>query len=411
MQKPYDILWINARVVTCDARNQEFENAAIAVKDGKVAWIGELQNLPCPHDDAANEIVDLERAVVTPGFIDCHTHLVYAGNRANEFSLRLQGVTYSEIAKNGGGIQATVKATREASVKTLFEQSLPRAKSLVASGVTTLEIKSGYGLDFKTECKMLEVACMIEKDLGVEVHRTFLGAHTVPKEFKERADDYVKMVCEEMIPKIAKEKLATAVDVFCENIAFTLEQTEKVFRTARDHHLQIKCHAEQLSASGAAALAAQYHATSVDHLEFLTDKDVATLAEAKVTAVLLPGAYYFLREKQLPPVSALQKANVPIAIASDCNPGTSPIASLLLIMNMACVLFGLTSKEALQAVTINAAKALKIAETHGSLEKDKVADFAVFDVQSADELAYFVGTSPLKFSVKKGKKLFSSSLY
>lgn len=407
MSKPYDALWVNARIVTCDQLNP-LDHAAIAVKDGRIAWIGELSNLPHPQEEASDIIYDVNDLLITPGLIDCHTHVVYAGNRAHEFTLRLEGKTYAEIAQAGGGIQSTVKATRIASEDELLAQSLPRAQSLMQSGVTTLEIKSGYGLDWNTECKMLRVAGKIQEELGLEVHRTFLGAHTVPIEYKTEPEKYVDLVCNEMIPKIAEQQLAESVDVFCETIAFNLNQTEKIFRAAAAHHLKIKCHAEQLSASGAAALAARYSALSVDHLEFLNPSDISALAKHDVVAVLLPGAFYFLREKQLPPIAALKEAKVPIALASDCNPGTSPIASLTLIMNMACTLFGFTPIEALLAVTKGAAIALNLEASHGSLKLNNIADFAVWDVKSPDELAYFMGTQPLKFLVKKGEIIYRS---
>lgn len=396
MNKQWDAIWINGKIETCSSAGT-LKNGAIAVKAGRIAWIGHLDKIPdCP-------IHDLEGRLVTPGFIDCHTHVIYAGNRANEFAMRLQGKSYADIARSGGGILATVKATREASKQELFQQSLNRIKVMLKSGLTTLEIKSGYGLDWQTELKMLQVAAQLQKSLPLTIYKTFLGAHTVPPEYVHNADDYIAMVCEIMLPEIAKNSLAQAVDVFCENIAFNLQQTEKVFATARSLGLAIKCHAEQLTASGAARLAADYHALSVDHLEYLQEQDIDYLANKKIVAVLLPGAFYFLREKRLPNIASLRAHHIPIAIATDCNPGTSPILSLLMIMNMACTLFGLTVQEALLGVTLHAAKSLGLQKDYGSLEVGKYADFAVWNVESPVDLCYLLGAEPLYKSFKNGE--------
>lgn len=390
--KKWDALLINGLLATCEQDDIGLiKRGAIASLDGKIAWCGSMEDLPHLPETLAQQVHDLHGACVTPGFIDCHTHLVYAGNRANEFVLRLQGKTYEDIARQGGGIQSTVAATRAASYEDLLQVSLQRAKALCASGVTTLEIKSGYGLDWQTEVKMLRVAKEIGKLLSITVKRTFLGAHTIPAAYRAaNPDAYVNLICDEMIPRVAKEKLADAVDVFCENIAFNLVQTERIFKVATQHGLGIKCHAEQLSASGAAALAAKYHALSVDHLEHLTRAGVQALAKAGTVAVLLPGAFYFLREKQLPPIALLREYGVPMAIASDCNPGTSPVLSLQIIMNMACTLFRLMPEEALLGVTRHAAKALGIEKTHGTLTVGKVADFIVWDVADPVELVYYL---------------------
>lgn len=403
MKMHFDTLWYNGTVVTADKQNEVIEKGCVGVKDGRIAWVGTMQDLSQLPADVATEKLDLEGKLLTPGFIDCHTHLVYAGNRAHEFELRLQGVTYADIAKQGGGIQYSVKATREASEAELFAQSLPRAKALMMSGATTLEIKSGYGLDWKTEAKMLRVAKQIEETLSIDVHRTFLGAHTIPMEYKQNADEYVDLVCETMIPRVANEGLAQAVDVFCETIAFSVEQTERIFKAATKHQLKIKCHAEQLTHSGSARLAASLNALSVDHLEFLAESDVDTLAKSGTVAVLLPGAYYYLRETTPPPIDALRKAGVAIAIASDCNPGTSPILSLPLIMNMACIVFRLTPHEALRGLTINAAKALGIENQVGSIKVGKAADIAIWNVTNLADIAYYVGNNPLHKLVKNGK--------
>lgn len=403
MNNQWDAIWINGSLISCEQNKDLIKQGAIAVKNGKIAWIGKSHDLPASPGQLAAEVHDLQGRCLTPGFIDCHTHLVYAGDRAHEFEQRLEGVSYEEIARQGGGIQSTVKATRAASEEALFQASIKRAKALLASGATTIEIKSGYGLDLETELKILRVAKRIEKNLPLTISTTFLGAHTVPLEYKGKTDDYIDMVCNEMLPAIAKEQLADAVDVFCEKIAFNLAQTERVFKTATQYGLAIKCHSEQLSDSGSAILATKYQARSVDHLEHLSEAGVKALAESNTTAVLLPGAFYFLREKQLPPIDLLRNNQVPIAIASDCNPGTSPIMSLTLILNMACTLFCLTPQEALLGVTRHAAKALGLEQTHGTLSIGKVADFAIWNVIHPVELAYYVGDSPLWKLVKHGK--------
>jgi imidazolonepropionase len=354
-------------------------------------------------ENLADEVYDCEGRCLTPGFIDCHTHIVYGGNRAHEFELRLQGVTYEEIAKQGGGIQSTVKATRELSEETLFEQSLKRVYALMHSGVTTLEIKSGYGLNLETELKMLRIAKRIEKTLPVTVSKTFLGAHTTPHEYRSNPDEYIDLVCHEMIPAVVENNLADAVDVFCEKIAFNTKQTDRVFRAAHKFGLGVKCHAEQLSDSMGAILAASYNAWSVDHLEHMSDAGVKAISNSGTVAVLLPGAYYFLRETQLPPVNALREHGIPIAIATDSNPGTSPVLSLLMILNMACTLFRLTPVEALEGVTRHAAKALNLQNTHGTLTIGKVADFAIWDVGHPVELVYYMGGNPLRQLVKGGR--------
>lgn len=402
MDKKWDAIWVNGTLAPCEQGYGLLKQGAIAVEGGKIVWIGKMSELPAAPQALAETVHDLKGQCLTPGLIDCHTHLVYAGNRAHEFEQRLQGVTYEEIASQGGGIQSTVTATRAVSEEALFEQSLKRAKALLKSGVTTLEIKSGYGLDWPTELKILRVAKRIEEHLPVTVSKTFLGAHTVPLEYKGKADAYIDLVCNEMIPAIAQEKLADAVDVFCEKIAFTLEQTERVFQAAQKFGLAVKCHAEQLSDSGCAKLAANYHAWSADHLEHLSEDGVLALAQSDTVAVLLPGAFYFLREKKFPPIGLLREHQVPMAIASDCNPGTSPIMSLRLILNMACTLFRLTPEEALIGVTRNAAKALGMGSTHGTLTLGKAADFAVWDIQDLAELAYYMGDHSLRQVVRKG---------
>lgn len=403
--KQWDTLWINASICTCENGYGLITQAAIASKDGIIAWVGAMDNLPDSPESLADNVVDVSQRLITPGLVDCHTHIVYAGDRSREFEMRLQGMSYADIARQGGGIQSTVTATREATEDELFDQSVFRAHALMMSGATTLEIKSGYGLDWETESKILRVARRISEVLPLTVQTTFLGAHTIPAEYKNNPDAYVDLVCNEMIPRVAEEDLANSVDVFCETIGFSLAQTECVFKAAQDHGLAIKCHAEQLSDSGSAKLAAKYAALSVDHLEFLSDKDVVALAESGTVAVLLPGAYYFLREKKLPPIAALRQHKVPIALASDCNPGSSPVLSLLLMINMGCTMFSLTPEEALLGVTHYAAQALGISDSLGSLTVGKFADMAIWELEHPAELAYYIGGNPLTMLVKSGNIL------
>ncbi len=402
----WDDLWINCQLSTMVSDLGQIKNAAIAVKDGKIAWLGPISELAGPADTLAIIIHDAAGRCITPGLIDCHTHLVYGGNRYHEFASRLHGASYESIAQAGGGIQFTVAKTREASEESLLKQSYKRAKALAAEGVTTLEIKSGYGLDLVTELKILRVAKQLEDLLPITVFLTFLGAHSLPSEYKNKPDEYIELVCHDMIPALVEVGLVHAVDVFCEKVAFDLAQTERVFKTAREFNLKIKCHAEQLSYTGGAQLAAQYGAVSVEHLEFLSNEGVIALAKANTVAVLLPGAFYFLRETMLPPIDLLRLHKVPIAISTDCNPGTSPVTSLLLMLNMACTLFKLTPEEALLGVTKYAAQALGLQKTHGTLEVGKVADFVLWDIEHPTELAYTIGLNPVANVVKSGKSVF-----
>ncbi len=399
----WDSLWLNVHLATMEvgADYGIIRDAAIAVKDGKIAWLGAAQNLPA--DYAAQTTHDGQDCWLTPGLIDCHTHMVYAGNRSNEFEARLNGVAYEEIARQGGGIVSTVKATRAATEQELMQASLPRVLSSLREGVTTLEIKSGYGLDTATEAKILRVARQIQRDLPVKVTTTFLGAHALPPEFAGRADDYIDEVCERMLPAIVAEGLADAVDVFCEKIGFTPAQTERVFQAAQRHGLPVKLHAEQLSDQGGAALTAKYQGLSADHLEYLSEEGIAAMQKNGTVAVLLPGAFYFLRETKYPPLAALRAAGVPIALATDCNPGTSPMTSPLLTMNMACTLFRMTPLEALQGVTINAARALGMEQNIGSLSAGKQADFAIWKIERPADLAYLIGVNPCVASVYAGQ--------
>jgi imidazolonepropionase len=399
----WDSLWINARLVTMrDGRYNSIERGAIAAQAGRIAWVGAQADLAAPPRQLAAAVHDADGALVTPGLIDCHTHLVHAGNRAHEFEMRLQGASYEDIARAGGGIMSTVRQTRDASEAELMNSAAERLRRLVAEGVTVIEIKSGYGLDTRTELAMLRAAKLLGESAPVTVKTTFLGAHALPAEYQGRADDYIALVCNEMLPAAAAAGLVDAVDAFCEGIAFSPEQTARVFDKAQKLGLRVKLHADQLSDLGGAALAARYGALSADHLEYTSEAGVRAMAEAGTVAVLLPGAFYFLREKQLPPVQLLRDYGVPIAIATDCNPGSSPLTSMLLALNMACTLFRLTPEEALAGATCHAACALGMADSHGTLEPGKVADFAIWNAASAAELAYAMGANPCIGRVRGG---------
>ncbi|MEM5345499.1 imidazolonepropionase [Paraburkholderia azotifigens] len=397
-------VWNHLKLCAQGDPDQTIDDAAIAVENGRIAWLGAARELPAHY--AAWPREDLGGAWVTPGLVDCHTHLVYGGQRADEFAQRLAGVSYEEIAKQGGGIVSTVRATRAADEASLFAQSAARLEAMLAEGVTAIEIKSGYGLDLQSERKMLRVARQLGERYPVTVYTTFLGAHALPPEFAGRADDYIDEVCERMLPALADEGLVDAVDVFCERIGFSLEQSERVFHAAARHRLPVKMHAEQLSNAGGTALAARHRALSADHLEFLDEAGVAAMKEAGTVAVLLPGAFYFIRETQLPPIDLLRRYGVPIAISTDSNPGTSPATSLPLMMNMATTLFRMTVPEVLQGVTRHAAQALGKADTHGSLAVGRAADFAVWSVQSLAELAYWIGRPLCERVVRGGETVY-----
>ncbi|QBG35798.1 imidazolonepropionase [Litorilituus sediminis] len=406
-KQEWQTLWVNVNIATMsDAGNSygEIKAAALAVANGKIAWLGKQADLP-DFDDNKTQVIDGQGQWLTPGLIDCHTHLIYGGNRANEFEMRLQGKSYQEIAEAGGGIVSTVKATREASKDQLLASALPRLTALHQQGVTTLEIKSGYGLDTETEIKMLEVAGTLAEKLPVTIKRTFLGAHALPVEYKDNPEAYVDLVCNEMMPLVAKRQLADTVDVFCENIGFNLSQTERVFASAQKHGLAIKVHAEQLSDLGGTELAAKYSAKSSDHVEFLSNQGIAAMKQADMTAVLLPGAFYFLRETQLPPITQLREQGVAMAIATDANPGSSPICSIQLMLNMACTLFRLTPAEALAGVTCHAAKALDLSDKKGILAVGYDADIAQWNITQPAELCYQFGVNPLTSLIKAGKKV------
>ena len=400
-----DAIWLNARLATLAAGHAGLgvvEGGAIAARDGRIVFAGSSADLPVAWRDGPG-VVDCEGRWITPGLIDCHTHLVYGGDRALEFEMRLAGASYEEIARAGGGIVSTVGATRAASEDNLLRHALARLDALLAEGVTTVEIKSGYGLELAAERKSLRVARRLADERSVTVRTSFLGAHALPPEFVARRADYVGAVVEEMIPALAREGLVDAVDGFCERIAFTREEIARVFAAARAAGLPVKLHADQLSNGGGAALAAEFGALSADHLEYADEAGVAAMARAGVVATLLPGAYYVLRETQAPPVALFRKHGVPMAVATDCNPGTSPLTSLLLALNMAATLFGLTVEECLAGATRHAALALGLAGETGSLEVGKWADLAIWDVERPAELVYRLGFNPLHARIWKGR--------
>jgi imidazolonepropionase len=394
-----DRLWQNARLATM-ARNGTVEDGVLACKNGRIVYAGSRKDALA---FAAAEVVDCAGRWITPGLIDCHTHLVHAGNRSHEFELRLAGASYEEIARAGGGIVSTMAATRTASETELVEAALPRLDSLIAEGVTTIEIKSGYGLSLDDELKMLRAARQLGEVRGVTVKTSLLAAHALPPEFAGDADSYIDHVCETIIPAAAKAGLADAVDGFCETIGFTSAQIERVFRAATAHGLPVKLHAEQLSNGHGAALAARYYGLSADHLEHLDNAGIAAMASAGTVAVLLPGAYYFTRETLPPPVAKLRVAGVSMALATDCNPGTSPLTSLLLAMNMGATLFHLTVEECLAGVTRNAARALGMQDQVGTLEVGKSCDLAIWDIERPAELAYRIGANPLHQRIWRGQ--------
>ena len=396
-------LWHNCHVATMqNGRYSMIENAAIVTLGNKIDWIGDQQNLPEAQYD---ETIDLQQAWVTPGFIDCHTHSVFGGNRSVEFEKRLQGVSYAEIAAQGGGIASTVRATREATEQQLLNSALRRVKSLLKDGVTTIEIKSGYGLDYVNERKMLRVIREIGQRLPITVKSTCLAAHALPPEYHEQSDAYIEHICTEMLPKLHQEGLVDAVDAFCEYLAFSPEQVERVFKTAQSLNLPVKIHAEQLSSLAGSSLAARYQALSADHLEYITEDDIKAMAASSTVAVLLPGAFYFLRETKLPLMDLLKQHQVRIALSTDLNPGTSPVLSLRLMLNMGSTLFRLTPEETLAGVTIHAAHALGLQDSHGSLVQGKVADFIAWDIEHPSELTYWLGGDLSKRIVYQGQEI------
>ncbi len=402
LNNEFDSVWIDVNLATINDKDYGIiENAAIAIKDGKIAWLGKRADIPA-FDAFSTPTYQGKGGWITPGLIDCHSHIVYGGNRAKEFEMRLEGATYQEIAAAGGGIVSTVKATREADEETLYVAAKDRLNALMQEGVTTVEIKSGYGLDTETEIKMLRIARLLGEHHPVDVKTTFLGAHALPPEFKDNADGYIDLVCGEMLEAVAQENLADAVDAFCESVGFDLPQTKRVFEAAKKHNLPVKLHAEQMSNLGGSEMAAGFNALSVDHIEYLDEAGVKAIKESGTVAVVLPGAFYFLRETKQPPFDLLRKHQVPMAIATDANPGSSPLCSLQLMLNMACTLFRMTPYEALSGVTINAAKALGIQDKVGTLAVGKQADLVLWNIENPAQLSYQFGVNPCAQVIKNG---------
>ncbi len=409
----WDHLFLNANLATMapqsalDSPLGIIREAALGVSAGRIAWIGSEAALPGSPETLAENIEDLGGAWILPGFIDCHTHLVFAGSRAREFEMRLRGASYAEIARSGGGIRATVAATRAASEDALVAAALPRLDAMRAEGLTTIEIKSGYGLELDTECRMLRAAGRLAALRPVRVRRSFLGAHALPPDKDIDRGTYIDRICREMIPAIAAAGLADTVDAFLETIAFTPAEVERVFEAAKAHGLAIRLHADQLSDGGGAALAARHHALSADHLEYADDAGIAAMAAAGTVAVLLPGAFYVLRERRKPPIDAMRREGVAMAIASDCNPGSAPLVSPLLVLNMATTLFALTVEEALAGLTLHAARALGMAAELGSLEPGKAADLSIWAIEEPVDLCYWIGLNPLRETWLGGTRAWS----
>ncbi len=401
----WDRILVDARLATMagDRPWGQVTDGALAVDGGRIAWVGPREELPGEPEALAREVLSAGGRWITPALVDCHTHLVYGGNRAREFEQRLAGATYEEIARAGGGILSTVRATRAATEDELVESARRRLERLLSEGVTAVEVKSGYGLDTSSELKMLRAARRLGTELPVTVRTTFLGLHALPPEYAGRADDYVELVSEEMLPTAAALGLVDAVDAFCERIAFTPAQVERLFDSARRLGLSVKLHAEQLSDSGGCQLVARHRGLSADHLEYASPDGVAALARAGTVAVLLPGAFYVLGETRLPPVELLRAHRVPMAVATDCNPGTSPVTSLLLMLNMACVLFRLTPEEALAGATREAARALGLGAERGTLAPGLAADLVLWDVEHPAELAYAIGANPAHAVLRAGE--------
>ena len=405
----WDAVWLNAHLATMapeaggDDGYYAIRDGAIGVKDGRIAWVGRRSDLGAPPEELSRATFDCGGRWITPGLIDCHTHLVHGGDRANEFALRLKGASYEEIARAGGGILSTVTATRAADARSLLQSASRRLEPLRREGVTTIEIKSGYGLDLDTEVRMLQVATKLGEDSGIRVSRSFLGAHALPPEYKDDADGYLDLVCRQVMPQLASEGLADAVDAFGEKIAFSPEQVSRVFGAARELGLPVRLHADQLSDQGGGGLAAAYDALSADHLEYTTERSVEAMAESGTVAVLLPGAFYFLGEVKRPPIDLFRRHGVQMAIATDCNPGSAPVTSLLLMLNMACTFFRLTPEEALTGVTRNAAAALGLEDECGRLALGLSADFALWDIAVPAELSYRIGFNPCAGVVRAGQ--------
>ncbi|WFF39014.1 imidazolonepropionase [Moraxella nasibovis] len=405
----FDTLIINANIATM---NPEFGygnnnpygtiiNSAVGIKDGKITFVGQIENL---GECSANKVIELKNHWLTPALLDCHTHLVYGGNRSNEFEMRLNGVDYTEIAKNGGGILSTVRATRELSFDELYELSAIRLKDFINQGVGTIEIKSGYGLDLTTEKKMLMVAKKLGEEFNVNVQKTYLALHALPPEYKDKADDYVELACE-WLRQLHAENLIDAVDAFCENIAFNREQVSKLFSVAKELNLPVKLHAEQLSDMNGAGLVAEFNGLSADHIEYLSEENIKKMSEKGVVGVLLPTAFYTLKETKVPPIDLMRKYKVKMAVSTDCNPGTSPSTSLLLAMNMACTLFKLTPEESLAGVTVNSAKALGLEHSKGQIKVGMDADLVLWDIDRPADLSYLIGQNRLSGLWLQGREM------
>lgn len=400
----WDLVFTNATIATmADGAYNTLTRAALAVTGSTIAWAGPMADLPLGELTRASRVIDCGHKWLLPGFVDCHTHMVWAGSRSKEFEMRLAGATYEEIARAGGGIFSTVQATREADEKTLFALAHPRARHFLTRGITCFEIKSGYGLDLETELKLLAVAGRLNRECPQKICATFLGAHALPPEFSGNADAYVEKVVTEMLPAVKTQGIATAVDVFCERIAFSRDHTEQVFRAAKQLGLSLKLHAEQLSDSGGAGLAARYGALSCDHLEYLSREGAEAMAENGVTAVLLPGAFHYLKETRKPPLDLLRSLNIPMALATDLNPGTSPVFSMTQILNLGCLRLDLTCEEAIAGATLYGAKALGLDKTKGSLEPGKDADITLWDMAAPSDLCYLSGRLTPEMVVISGK--------
>lgn len=401
----WDRLWTGGHLATLDPGSPgygEIRDGALAVRGERIVWMGAARDLPSSPESCAREVHDLKEGWLTPGLVDCHTHLVFAGDRSGEYEERLHGSSYEEIARQGGGIRTTMRATRKASAETLFQEASRRVETLSREGVTTVEVKSGYGLETMTELRMLAVARRLGGDPAVDVQTTLLAAHALPPEFQGRRSEYLELIRREILPEAVSQGLADAVDAFCDEIAFTPDECEEVLRAGQEAGLGVRIHADQLSDQGGAALAARLGARSADHLEHAAPEGVARMAEAGTVAVLLPGAFFYLREERVPPVSMFRDAGVPMALATDLNPGSSPVNSLLATLTLGCVLFRLTPEEALRGVTAHGARALGMADDRGTLEPGKRADLAVWDVDHPRELCYWLGQNPCRGVVKDG---------
>jgi imidazolonepropionase len=401
----WDRLWVGGHIATLDPELGgfgEIPNGALASRKGRIVWVGPEADLPGPPSECAREVLEIPGRWITPGLIDCHTHLVFGGDRSGEFEARLKGATYEEIAKAGGGIRTTLEATREADEASLLRSAVSRFLGLHAEGVTTLEIKSGYGQDPETELRMLRVARRLGESPSVDVQTTLLAAHVLPPEYDGRREDFLEMVREEMIPRAITEGLADAVDAFCEDIAFSVSECREVLQVGKKGGLGVRLHADQLTDGGGAALAAELGALTADHLEYTSELGVKALADAGTVAVLLPGAFYSIRETHPPPIQAFRDHGVPMAVATDMNPGSSPLGSILLAMNLACTLFRMTPEEAFKGTTIHAARALGLHGDRGTLEEGKKADLAIWEIGHPRELAYWIGGQRCSSVVKNG---------